>query len=104
MKMAEKKNKVSPFWERVEELVSRPKRRMRGVNLGKIGKYTKAGQTVVVADKILSTGKIPHAVTVAAPALSAIAAKALKGAGCKIVSIDELKKSNPSGKDVVILA
>lgn len=102
--MEGKKNKMSPFWVRVEELTGRPKRKMRGVNLGKIGKHTKAGQTVVVADKILSTGKISHSVTVAAPAISAIALKTLKAAGCKIVSIEEMKKSNPTGKDVVILA
>lgn len=102
--MAEKKNKISPFWARVAEVSARPKRKKMGVNVGKIAKLTKAGQTVVVADKILAAGKISHAITVASPAISAGAAKTLKAAGCKVVGIEEMKKSNPTGKDIVLLS
>ena len=102
--MAEKKNAKSPFWERVAELAARPKRKRRGVNLSKLSKYTKAGQTVVVPDKVLSSGKMAHAVTVACSGASAAAAKMIKAAGGKTTSIAEAKKANPAGKDLTIIS
>lgn len=104
MKMAEKKNPKSPFWERVAELAGRAKRKKRGVNLGKIAKNSKAGQTVVVPDKVLSSGSITHAVTVAAPGFSAVAVKAITASGGKAISLDDAKKAHPTGKDLTIIS
>ncbi len=98
------KKEKAPFWVRVEELLSRPKRKRRGVNLSKIAKFSKEGQTVVAVDKVLGAGAIKHALTLAAPSLSETAAKVLRASGVKVVSIDEAKKANPTGKDLVIIS
>ncbi len=74
-----------------------------GVNLSRIAKLSKAGQTVVVADKVLGTGEIKHAITIAAPAFSASAKLIIAKNGGKIVSLEKLQEQNPSGKDVIIL-
>lgn len=102
--MAEKKVAKAPFWVRVSELEGKPKRKRRGVNLSKLSKYTKAGQTAVVPDKLLASGKMAHALTVACSGASATAAKLVKAAGGKIMSIGDAKKANPSGKDFVIIS
>jgi large subunit ribosomal protein L18e len=101
--MAGKKVKKSPFWERVYELEAKPKRKRMGVNLSKISRYSKAGQMVVVPDKVLSSGKLAHAVTVAAPSFSAMAMKIIKAAGGKTISLQEAEKATPTGKDVAII-
>ena len=101
--MAVKKQKLSPFWERVNEVAERPKRRRMGVNLGKISKNSKAGALVVVCDKVLSSGKLMHAVTVAASGFSAGALRGIKSSGGKAISMSEAMKANPTGKDAIII-
>jgi large subunit ribosomal protein L18e len=62
------------------------------VNVGKIGRLTKKGETIVVPGKVLGTGTISHAVTVAAKAFSKSAAKKIKDAGGKTIPIADLKE------------
>ncbi|MFH1095610.1 MAG: 50S ribosomal protein L18e [Candidatus Micrarchaeota archaeon] len=102
--MAEKSKKnKSPFWARVRELVSRPSRMKRGMNLSRLSVLTTAGQTVVVADKVLGTGKLAHSLTIGAVSSSHSAKTAVAKAGGKILTLAELESKHPSGKDVVIL-
>lgn len=102
--MAEKKNATSPFWVRVQELLDRPKRKKMGVNIGKISECTVKGQTVVVPDKVLSGGKLAHAIDVAAEGFSSGALKAIKSAGGKAMAVADAKKANPTGKGCAIIA
>ncbi len=102
--MAEKSKKnKSPFWARVRELVSRSSRKKRGVNLSRLSALTQAGQTVVVADKVLGSGKLAHPLTVAAISSSHSAKAAVAKAGGKFLTLAQLEVQHPTGKDVVIL-
>ena len=102
--MAEKSKKnKSPFWVRVRELVSRSSRKKRGVNLSRLSALTSANQSVVVADKVLGSGKLAHPLTVAAVSSSQSAKAAVAKAGGKLLTLPEMEAKNPTGKDVRIL-
>lgn len=102
--MADKKSsKPSPFWARVQELLDKPRRQKQGMNLSRLSSLTSAGQTVVVADKILGAGELKHAITVAAPAFSQSAKLIIAKNGGKAVQIGSLREQNPKGTGIIIL-
>ncbi len=98
--MALKINKKSPFWVRVGELIGRPVRRRPGINLSRLAKVTKSGQTVLVASRVLGTGTMPHPVTVAAMGFTASARRLIEKSGGKVVTLEEMAAKHPTGKDV----
>jgi large subunit ribosomal protein L18e len=91
------------IWKRVAELIARPARQRPTVNIGKIGRYTNAGDVIVVPGKVLGSGTIPHKVTVAALNASATARSAIVGAGGTLITIDELMAKVPKGKGISII-
>ena len=93
----------APFWKRVLELLSAPSRARNGVNLSRISVNVKGGATAVVPDKVLGAGKLSNKATIAAVSFSASAKKGIESAGGKAISIIEAAKSNPTGKDFVII-
>jgi large subunit ribosomal protein L18e len=98
--MALKINKKSPFWVRAGELLGRAVRKRPGINLSRLSKVTKSGQTVLVASKVLGTGAIGHPLNVAAIGFSAGARKTIEAAGGKIMTLEEMAAKHPTGKDV----
>jgi large subunit ribosomal protein L18e len=91
------------FWKRVLELLSQSSRIKCGVNISRISANVKEGAVVVVADKVLGAGIALPKLTVAAVAFSTTAKKAIEAAGGKAITIIELAKKHPTGKDVVII-
>ncbi len=91
------------IWRRVAELIERPARKRATVNVGKIGRHTRAGDVVVVPGKVLGAGTIPHSVTVAALNASATARSLIVGAGGSLISIGELLDKHPKGTGVTII-
>jgi len=93
----------APFWKRVLELLSAPKRKKQGVNVSRLPS-AKDGSLVVVPDKVLGAGgKIGSKLTVAAASFSQSAKKAIEAAGGKAISIVEAAKKSPTGKDAIII-
>ena len=93
----------SKFWKRVVKDLKKPSRQRRTVNLYKIDKYAKDGETVLVPGKVLSLGEITRPIQVAAVNFSYEAKKKIIDAKGKTLSIKELLQSNPDGKKVRIL-
>ena len=91
------------FWKRVLELLSAPSRSRCGVNISRISANVKEGAVVVVADKVLGAGECAGKLTVGAAAYSATAKKAIEAAGGKAMSIVDVAKKHPTGKDVIII-
>ena len=89
----------SGFWKRVVKELSKSTRRRRKVNLYKINKVTKAGETVIVPGDVLGTGDLDHDVTIVAFRFSEVASNKVKNK----MTIKELFDKNPKGKDVRIL-
>ena len=91
------------IWKRVAELLARPSRKRPTVNVGKIQRYTNAGDIVIVPGKVLGSGIMSHKVTVAALNASVTARSAIVGAGGSLITIDELLKQSPKGRGITII-
>ncbi|MBD3210220.1 50S ribosomal protein L18e [Candidatus Micrarchaeota archaeon] len=96
------KNK-KPFWRKVANELSRPRRKKVEVNLSKIDTYGADDSTVLVPGKVLGTGSLSKKMTIAAFSFSESAKRMIGEAGCKAVSIESLHKDNPEGRNVAIL-
>ncbi|MGB9719093.1 MAG: 50S ribosomal protein L18e [Candidatus Anstonellales archaeon] len=92
-----------PFWRRVAELLAKPKRHRPEVNLRKIEKLAKEGDTIVVPGKVLGDGRLTKKVNVVAFNFSESAKKIMEEAGAKYMEIEEYYKKNKEAKDAIIL-
>jgi large subunit ribosomal protein L18e len=91
------------IWSRVAEDLSQPTRKRRVVNLSRLSRFTKANETVVVPGKVLGSGMLEHSLVIAAFAFSEGARERIEQAKGKCITIQELIKQNPKGKDVRII-
>ena len=94
---------TSRFWKRVVKDLKKSSRQRRTVNVYKIDKYARDGETVLVPGKVLSVGNISKKVDVAAINFSAEAKKKIEEAQGKVLTIQDLLQKNPEGKHVRIL-
>ena len=98
----EKAGKKVNLWKRIALELERPTRAYTQVNISKIQKHTKDGETALIPGKVLSLGKMEKKLTVAAFKFSESALEKINANG-KAIYIDELLKTNPQGKKVRIL-
>lgn len=101
-KASEKKTAKSAFWQRAFELLNKPRRSKKGMNLSRLSSITKEGDVVLVAGKLLANGKMAHKLTVACEGLSSSASMLLKKAGCKVLAVSQLRKENPKGTGIIL--
>lgn len=91
------------IWRDMANFLSCSRRSRRKVNLSRLNRYSRKGETIAVPGKVLGAGKIDHPIKVAAFAFSQQAqAKILKTKG-KCLSLFELMKTNPKGTGVKII-
>jgi large subunit ribosomal protein L18e len=90
-KMAE--SKKGP-WKHALELAAVPARRRVSVNLYKLSKNTKDGDSIIVPGKVLSVGKLDHSISIAAMQFSNSALAKLKAAKCSVKTIEEMSNIN----------
>ncbi|MFC1648459.1 50S ribosomal protein L18e [Nanoarchaeota archaeon] len=90
------------IWKRVAEDLEKPSRKRREVNIYLIDRIAKDGETLVVPGKVLGTGELGKKVKVAALNFSDSAYSKIKAKG-EALTLLELMKKNPKGKDVRIL-
>jgi large subunit ribosomal protein L18e len=95
--------KEAPVWAAVAKALNRPRRKGVSVNLFSIEKSAKAKDAVVVPGSVLGFGDVSKAVNVAALRFSASAKQKIENAGGKCMGIQDMAKSNPTGKGVRIL-
>ncbi len=93
----------APIWDYVAELLSRPARRRVVVNISRINRYAREGETVVVPGKVLGAGNLSKKVTIAAFSFSESALMKIKLAGGKAISIEDLIQENPRGSGVRVI-
>ena len=91
------------IWDRIADELEKPTRQRRTVNLSRINRFTKAQETIIVPGKVLGTGNLNHSITIAAYAFSGSSQQKITEAKGKTVTIPELLKQNPKGKDVRII-
>jgi len=99
----ESKRNKAEIWNAVAEMLSGPRRNRAELNISKIERNAKAGDSIVVPGKVLAAGKLEKKVTVAAVSFSPAAAQKIKHAGGKCISISELVKKHPKGSGIRIM-
>ncbi len=97
------KEKQAGIWHDVAKDLAKPSRQHVTVNLSKINRHSEKNATVLVPGKVLASGSLDHAVTVAAFAASEKAKQKLAAAKAKYLSIAELVEKNPQGSNVRII-
>jgi large subunit ribosomal protein L18e len=93
----------APIWKDIAKRLEKSLKNRPEVNLNRISKYIDEKETALIPGKVLSTGELTKKVTIAAWAFSEKSQEKIKKAGGKHITIDELIKENPKGKDIRIL-
>lgn len=93
----------APIWKDVALRLEKPSRNWSEVNLDRIDRYTGEKEIALIPGKVLSDGNLTKKISVAAWSFSEKSHEKIKNAGGKYMSIQELIKSNPKGKDIRIL-
>jgi large subunit ribosomal protein L18e len=91
------------IWKDIALRLEKPSRSWPEVNLDKINRYIRENETALVPGKVLSTGNLTKKVSIAAWSFSEKSQEKIKKAGGKCMSIEDLLKNNPKGKDIRIL-
>ena len=89
----------SAFWKRIAMELEKPRRRRREVTISKINKKTKDKETIIVPGKVLGDDDLIKNINVVALEFSKSAKQKIKNS----ITIKELLKTNPKGKDVRII-
>src|SRR3989338_465913 len=82
-------------WVKLAHVLSGPTRIQASINLKQIDEQTKAGDTILVPGKILSSGNLTKKVRICALGISASAREKLKASKSEFVTIAEEIKDNP---------
>ena len=102
LKKLSKENDVE-IWKDIAKRLEKPLNNWPEVNLDKIDRYASEKETALVPGKVLSIGSLNKKVSIAAWNFSDKSIEKIKKAGGKAISIQELIKNNPKGKDIRIL-
>lgn len=95
--------KKSEAWNEIASILSSSRKNRLNLNLDEISEKTKEGENLVIPGKVLSQGNIDKKIKIAALSYSERAREKLLKNGCKVSSILDEIKSNPSGKGIKIL-
>jgi len=91
------------LWNRIAEDLTMATRKRRIVNLSRLERFTKPNETIIVPGKVLGSGMLGHSIIVAALSFSTGARERIEQAKGKCITITELLKQNPKGKDIRII-
>jgi large subunit ribosomal protein L18e len=91
------------IWKDIAKRLESPSSQWAEVNLSRLDRFCDKGEVIIVPGKVLGSGELDKALTVAAYASSASARDKIKKAGGKLLSIQELLKQNPKGSKIRIM-
>ncbi|MCU0861291.1 MAG: 50S ribosomal protein L18e [Methanomassiliicoccales archaeon] len=100
---AASREKGAAVWRDIALRLEKPSNNWAEVNLSKLERYANEGDIIVVPGKVLGAGSISKKLTVAAFKFSDSAAKKIEDAGGRKLTIPELVRESPSGRDVRIM-
>jgi large subunit ribosomal protein L18e len=95
--------KDAPIWKDIAIRLEKPSRNWATVNISHIDRYINEKETALIPGKVLSAGHLTKKVSIAAWDFSDKSREKIKKAGGKTLSIQDLIKHNPQGKDIRIL-
>jgi large subunit ribosomal protein L18e len=92
----------SDVWNDVAERLEKPRRTHAEVNLGRIERYAREDETVVVPGKVLGSGVLRKDVTVAAVDFSGTAETKIDQVG-EATPLEQALENNPDGSNVRVI-
>lgn len=96
------RNGGADVWGDVAQRLEKPRRTHAEVNLGRIERYAREDQTVVVPGKVLGSGVLRKEVTVAAVDFSSTAETKIEETG-EAVALEQALERNPDGTNVQVI-
>ena len=90
-------------WHDVAERLEKPRRNHAEVNLGRIERYAREDETVVVPGKVLGSGALRKDVTVAAVDFSGTAETKIGQANGEAIDLEQAIERDPSGGNVRVI-
>jgi large subunit ribosomal protein L18e len=90
-------------WSDVADRLAKPRRTHAEINLGRIERYAREDETVVVPGKVLGSGALQKGVTVAAVDFSGTAETKIKQADGSAIRLEQALEQNPDGENVRVL-
>ncbi len=101
-RQAHKEN--AKIWKKVALELEKPASRKRIVNLRKINRLAKEGETIIVPGKVLGDGLLEKRLEIAAYTFSDSAIKKITESKSKAYLLKDFIKTNPKGKKTRIIA
>ena len=89
-------------WGDVADRLEKPRRTHAEVNLGRIERYAKEEETVIVPGKVLGSGALRKNVTVAAVDFSSSARTKISQVG-EAIDLEQAIEQNPEGSNVRVI-
>ncbi|QLK26246.1 50S ribosomal protein L18e [Natrinema zhouii] len=89
-------------WRDVADRLEKPRRTHAEVNLGRIERYAREEETVVVPGKVLGSGALQKNVTVAAVKFSSSAETKIDQVG-EPVPLEQALEDNPEGSNIRVI-
>ncbi|PSP81914.1 50S ribosomal protein L18e [Halobacteriales archaeon QS_1_68_17] len=96
------RNGGGEVWGDVAERLEKPRRTHAEVNLGRIERYAREDETVVVPGKVLGSGALRKDVTVAAVDFSGTAERKIDRVG-ETKRLEQALEDNPEGANVRVI-
>ena len=93
----------APIWRDVAERLEKPSKQWAEVNLSKIERHAKEGETIVVPGKVLGAGILNTEVTIGAFKASNSAEKSIAEAGGEFLKLRELAEREPEGSGIKVM-
>lgn len=93
----------APIWRDVAQRLARRRQHWSEVNLSRVSRTAKEGETVLVPGVLLGSGELTHPVTIATYRASAGARAKVAKAGGTVLGLRDLAASNPKGSGVRIV-
>ena len=94
---------AAPIWRDVAERLAGRNRNRAEVNLSRVSRTAKDGETVVVPGVLLGSGALAKPLTIATWRASEGARAKVEKAGGSVIGLRELAASNPKGSGVRIV-
>jgi large subunit ribosomal protein L18e len=91
------------IWKDIALRLEKPLNNWPVVNLNRINKYLHDNETALIPGKVLSTGNLNKKISIAAWSFSEKSIEKIKKAGGNCMTIEELMKNNPKGKEIRIM-
>jgi len=97
------RNNEAPIWRSIAKRLEGPSRNWPIVNISKLEYNIKKNGKAIIPGKLMGSGNITKKMTVTAYSFTRAATEKIEKAGGKCIPYMDFIKSNPKGKDVMVI-